>query len=67
MTARRRRLLRGFGEQVYQIQARNFVAGFVVKQGTVVSAAPIIRYLLNHTIKEAFDYAYRKKGEVLKA
>jgi hypothetical protein len=43
-----------------RIVARHFVAGLVAKDGKVVEAAPILRYMIGWTGKKVADYCAKK-------
>lgn len=53
------------GPTVIQVESSYFCAGLEVENGTVVSAAPIIHYMLDWSVEKVKAYA-TKKGWVVR-
>lgn len=51
-------------ERLYRVEARHFVAGFVMRDGHVVSAAPILRWTIGKPPGELRRYFQRKGWRV---
>jgi hypothetical protein len=45
---------------VYRVVAKHFVAGFVVEDGLIVRAAPIIKYTIGWKERRALKYFFDK-------
>ena len=49
---------------LYQVTARHMAAGFVIEDGVIVEAAPIIHYVVGWREKQAFKYFHNRKWKV---
>ncbi len=47
-------------ERLVRVESRYFVAGFVVRDGYVVKAAPILRYMIGWATSRAVGYVEGK-------
>lgn len=51
-------------EILYRVVAKHFVAGFILDDGIVVHAAPILRYLIGQRERRVMKYLYKKGWQV---
>ena len=49
---------------LYQVTARHMAAGFVIEDGVIVEAAPIIHYTVGWRERQAFKYFHNRKWRV---
>lgn len=49
------------GELLYRVSCAFFVAGFVVRDGVVIDAAPILRWTIGKTLRSVMLHC-RKRG-----
>jgi hypothetical protein len=45
---------------MYRVVAKHFVAGFVIEEGVVARAAPIIKYVIGWKERKALKYFHSK-------
>lgn len=53
-------------EKVIAIDGDYFYAGIVAKDGKVIAAAPIIKYMIDWDAQMVFDYCKKKKFKIIK-
>lgn len=51
--------------EAFQISAKHFVAGLIVKDGIVIEAAPIISYMRKWKQSAVFDYCAKKGWKIV--
>lgn len=51
-------------EILYRVVAKHFVAGFILDDGIVVHAAPILRYLIGQRERRVMKYLHKKGWQV---